>query len=62
MHEAHAPDQVARLAALQVADEVPREALAGDRLLGQQLLDAVLAHELDAGVGEHRQVVGRRRT
>ena len=30
-----------------------------DRLLGQQLLDAVLADERDARLGEHRQVLGR---
>ena len=58
VHEAHAAHQVARLAALQVPDEVPREALACDGLLGQQLLDAVLAHERDARVGEHGQVGG----
>ena len=56
VHEAHAAHQVACLAALQMPDEVPGEAVAGDRLLGQQLLDAVLAHEHDARVGEHRQV------
>ena len=48
-----------RLAALQVADEVPAERVAVARVLRLEVLRAVLADDLDAGVGEHLHVVDR---
>ena len=54
-----------RLAALQVADEVPAEAVAVARVLRLEILRAVLAHDLHARGGErvelvHRDVLRRR--
>jgi hypothetical protein len=46
-----------RLAALQVADEVPAEGVPVDVVLRAEVLRAVLAHHLDAGLGERGQVV-----
>ena len=43
-----------RLAALQVADEVPAEGVAVARVLRLEILRAVLADDLDAGLGERR--------
>ena len=53
------------LAALQVADEVPGEGVAVRALLRLEVLEPVLADQLDPGLGEHRQlgrvdVLGRR--
>jgi len=51
--------ELADLAALEMADEVPGER-AGVRLrLGHEVLGAVLAHQLDAGLGEHRELLDR---
>ena len=47
------------LAALELADEVPAEAIAGGRLLGLELLRAVLAEQLEAGLGERAEILGR---
>ena len=57
--QAHVRRDVLDLAALERADEVPGEQVAVLVLLGQQVLGAVLAHQLDAGLGERGQVVGR---
>ena len=46
------------LAALQLADEVPGEQVGVGRALVHQLLGAVHAHQLDSGLGQHRQLVG----
>jgi hypothetical protein len=40
-----------------VADEVPPEGVAVHVVLGAQVLRAVLAHDLDAGLREGRQVL-----
>ena len=47
------------LAALQLADEVPGEQVAVRLLLREQVLRAVLPHQLDAGLGERGQVALR---
>ena len=51
-----------RLAALQVADEVPAERIAVARVLRLEILRAVLADDVDAGVDEHLPARRRRRT
>ena len=51
-----------RLAALQVADEVPAEGVAVASVLGLEVLRAVLADDLDPGLGQRAQVLERRRT
>ena len=54
----HVRGHVLDLAALQGADEVPGEQLPVALLLLEQRLSAVLAHELDAALGQRRQVGG----
>ncbi len=54
----HVRHHVLDLAALKLADEVPREQVAVGLLLGQQLLRPVLAHQLDARLRQCRQVIG----
>ena len=56
--------EVADLAALQLADEIPGEPAGQRRRLGDQVLRAVLADQRDAALGErpqlgHRQVLDR---
>src|SRR5947199_375940 len=48
-----------RLAALQVADEAPAKAVAPAGVLVREILRAVLADDLDAGVGEQSELVDR---
>ena len=48
-----------RLPALQMADEVPAERVAVARVLRLEILRAVLADDLDARLGERRQLVDR---
>ena len=48
-----------RLVRLQVADEVPPERVAVDRVLRQQVLSAVLADDLDARLRENRELPDR---
>jgi hypothetical protein len=50
---------VARLARLKMADEVPAEARAVPLVLGREVLQAVLSHDLDAGLREHAHLVRR---
>ena len=47
------------LAALEMPDEVPAEGVAVDRVLRLEILRAVLAHDLDSGLGEDRQLLDR---
>ena len=58
MDQAHVRRDVLHLAALELADEVPGEQVAVRLLLLEQLLRAVLPHQLDAGLGERGQVGG----
>ena len=51
-----------RLAALEVADEVPAERVAVALVLGHEVLRAVLADDLDARLGERGHVRRARRT
>ena len=46
-----------RLAALQVADEMPAEHVAVARMLRLEVLGAIFADDLDSGCRERRQVV-----
>ena len=46
-----------RLAALEVADEVPAERVAVSCVLGLEVLRAVLAHDLDSGLGQDGHVL-----
>ena len=62
MDELADPVDDLRLAALEVADEVPAEGVAVDGVLGLQVLRAVLADDLDAGLGESGHVLRRTRT
>src|SRR5437016_13627303 len=48
-----------RLAALEMPDEVPAEGVAVDRVLRLEILRAVLANDLDSGLGEDRQLLDR---
>jgi hypothetical protein len=48
-----------RLAALEVADEVPAERVAPALVLGREVLRAILADDVDAGVGEQGELVDR---
>ena len=50
------------LAALQLADEVPRRSGRRGRRLGLEVLGAVLADQRDAGLGERAELLDRRRT
>ena len=54
MDELADPVHDLRLAALEVADEVPAEGVAVGGVLGLQVLGAVLADDLDPGLGERR--------
>ena len=57
MHElAHSIHDL-HLVRLQVADEVPAERVGVLGVLSLELLRAVLAYDLDAGVDEHAQVL-----
>ena len=47
-----------RLAALEVADEVPAEGVAVERVLALEVLGLVLADDLDPGLGEDAELVG----
>ena len=51
-----------RLVRLEVADEVPAERVAVDRVLALEVLGAVLADHLDPGFDEHGHVLERTRT
>jgi len=57
MDQPHAPGDVLHLAALDVADEVPREQVTVRVLLRQQRIGAVLADQRHAGLVQRRQVV-----
>ena len=46
-----------RLAALQMADEMPAERVAVGCVLGLEVLCAVLAHDVDSGLGQRGHVV-----
>ena len=46
-----------RLSALEMADEMPPELRAVTVVLRLELLCAVLAHDLDSGLGEERELV-----
>src|SRR5207248_3256000 len=46
-----------RLAALEMPDEVPAEGVAVARVLGLEVLRAVLAHDLDSGLGERAELL-----
>ena len=59
MDQPHVRGDQLELAALDGADEIPAEQLTVGLLLGNQLLCAVLPHQLDAGLGQRRQVIGR---
>ena len=48
-----------RLAALEVSDEVEGEAVAPASVLLREVLRDVLADQLDAGVGERAELIGR---
>ena len=54
-HQRHDP---LHLAALHVADEVPGEAVAAALVLGLEVLEAVLADQLDPGLGERVHLLG----
>ena len=56
--EAHRGRDVLDLAALQLADEVPGEQAGVGLLLGRELLGPVLAHQLDARLGQRGQLGG----
>ena len=57
MDQPHPADQVAHLAALDVANEVPGEGVAKPLLLGEERIGPVLADERNPTVPERRQVV-----
>jgi hypothetical protein len=56
--QAHVRRDLLHLAALELADEVPREQVAVRLLLREQVLGAVLANELDSGLRERGQALG----
>src|SRR3954470_19079431 len=56
--ELHERDDLAHLAALELADEVPAEAVAMGGTLLLELLGAVLAEQRDAGLRQRAEVVG----
>ena len=61
-HELAQPGDLACLARLEVADEVPAKRLALGSVFRDQVLESVLADDLDARLGEDTQLLGRRRT
>lgn len=56
--ERNPADDITRLPALEVTDEIPRKELARDGLLRKQRIDLVLADAPDPGRMQHRQVAG----
>ena len=58
MHQLDQLGNPRRLARLEVADEVPVERVAPPLVLRLEILEAVLPHRLDAGLGQHAELVG----